>query len=99
MVFWASDLQNERKFIVVANSLSEKNIYVQSATLNGKKWNNSWFQHSDIIKGAKLVFEMGPKPSNWGKEIKPPSISTKLSSTNGFIKIYNMQLKPCGGSC
>ena len=61
------NLENGKKFIVRANNNSEKNIYIQSAVLNGKKYNNSYLRHDDIMSGSELVFEMGPNPNEqWG---------------------------------
>jgi predicted alpha-1,2-mannosidase len=69
---------NGKAFEVVAHNNSEKNIYIQSATLNGKTWNKPWFSHSDIANGGKLVLEMGPLPNKkWGSapNAAPPSMS------------------------
>lgn len=65
-----------KKFIISAPSLSPENRYVQSATLNGKTWDQAWFKHSDIIEGAELILKMGSKPSDWGSRILPPSLSS-----------------------
>jgi len=65
------NLENGKTFTMNANNLSEENIYIQSVTLNGKPWNNVWLDHSDIINGAKLVFDMGNKPSEWGVNTLP----------------------------
>ena len=52
---------------VKANKLSDKNIYIQSAKLNGKPITTSFISHSDIANGGELVFEMGGKPNKkWG---------------------------------
>ena len=69
---------NGKDFEVVAHNNSEKNLYIQSATLNGKTWNKPWFSHADIAAGGKLVLEMGAIPNKkWGSapEASPPSIS------------------------
>ena len=69
---------NGKDFEVIANNNSEKNIYIQSATLNGKPWNKPWFNHSDIASGGKLTLQMGPLPNKrWGAapEDAPPSMS------------------------
>ena len=69
---------NGKTFEVVASHNSEKNIYIQSATLNGKAWNKPWFSHSDIDAGGKLVLTMGPLPNKqWGSDpgAAPPSMS------------------------
>ena len=60
-------LGNGKKFVVKANHNSPENKYIQSATLNGKKYSNSFLRHDDIMNGSELVFEMGPKPNEqWG---------------------------------
>lgn len=54
-------------FTVEAINNSEKNVYIQSATLNGKVYNKCWIDHKDVIKGGLLKLEMGPQPNkNWG---------------------------------
>lgn len=54
-------------FTIKANNVSRKNMYVQSATLNGKPLNSSIFPAKELLKGGELVLEMGPKPNeNWG---------------------------------
>lgn len=70
------NVDNERKFEVEAVNNNEKNIYIQSATLNGKPYNKTWLKHSDIITGGKLVLIMGPEPNfGWGSQPEnfPPS--------------------------
>jgi predicted alpha-1,2-mannosidase len=67
-----------KDLLIVANNNSEKNLYIQSATLNGKPLNKPWFSHVDIANGGKLVFQMGPAPNkNWGSglDAAPPSMS------------------------
>ena len=56
-----------KTFIIKANNVSAENIYIQSATLNGKPLNEPWLKHSDIVNGGTLIFEMGPEPNKkWG---------------------------------
>lgn len=54
-----------RTFTVVAKNNSDKNIYVQSARLNGKTLKNSYVDFNDIRRGGTLELVMGPKPSKW----------------------------------
>lgn len=71
-------LGNGKTFEVVARNNSARNMYIQSATLNGKAWNKPWFSHADIADGATLVLTMGPEPSTaWGTDPQdaPPSMS------------------------
>lgn len=54
-----------KNFTVVAKNNSDKNIYVQSARLNGKTLKNSYVDFNDIRRGGTLELVMGPKPSKW----------------------------------
>ncbi|KAG6008252.1 hypothetical protein E4U21_004714 [Claviceps maximensis] len=56
---------------------SYQNIYIQSATLNGKPYNKNWIDHSFFTQGKELVLELGSRESNWGTRIEdlPPSVS------------------------
>ena len=65
-----------RTFTMTAQNNSPQNVYIQSATLNGKALNNSYITHQQILAGGTLNFVMGPKPNmNWGKAAatRPPS--------------------------
>jgi putative alpha-1,2-mannosidase len=71
-------MENGKDFMIVARNNSAKNVYIQSATLNGTTWNKPWFSYSDIAGGAKLVLNMGPEPNkSWGNapDAAPPSMS------------------------
>ena len=70
-------LPANKSFKVIAENNSDKNIYIQSVTLNGKKHNYSYITHKQIMDGGELKFVMGPKPNyDFGKEKKfrPASI-------------------------
>lgn len=54
-----------KTFTVVAKNNSDKNIYVQSARLNGKTLKNSYVDFNDIRHGGTLELVIGPKPSKW----------------------------------
>ena len=56
-----------KQFVIKANNSSKKNIYVQAATLNGKKLDTFYFDASELLKGGELVLEMGSEPNKqWG---------------------------------
>ena len=55
-----------KTFTVKALNNSDENIYIQSATLNGKRYDKSYIDYRDIIAGGTLTLTMGPKPSKWG---------------------------------
>lgn len=71
-------LGNGKTLQIVARNNSAKNMYIQSAKLNGKPWTKPWFSHADIANGATLELMMGPEPSKtWGTDPHdaPPSMS------------------------
>jgi predicted alpha-1,2-mannosidase len=60
-------LENGRSFAVKAHGVSKPNVYIQSATLNGKPYRKSYLEHADLMAGGELVFQMGPRPNTkWG---------------------------------
>ena len=60
------NLENGKSFTVEKIYQSENNIYIKSATLNGKEYNYSYIKHDDIMNGGTLILEMTNTPSNWG---------------------------------
>ena len=69
---------NGKDFVIVARNNSATNMYIQSATLNGKAWSKPWFSQADIADGAELVLTMGPEPNTkWGSAVDdaPPSMT------------------------
>ncbi|WP_327235380.1 glycoside hydrolase family 92 protein [Streptomyces sp. NBC_01317] len=73
---------NGTRFTVKADGVSPSNYYVQSATLNGKRFSNTWLDYSQIISGGTLDFTMGSKPSQWGARTEP-AYSLNSDSGNG----------------
>lgn len=68
------ELDNGKQFIIEAKDTSWDNKYIQSATLNGKLLNRSWFTHEELINGGTLTLQMGNRPNKeWGIETPPPS--------------------------
>ncbi|TRX59596.1 glycoside hydrolase family 92 protein [Fulvivirga sp. M361] len=71
-------------FTIEAKNVSNKNIYIQSAKLNGNVLNKPWFYHEELVNGGSLILKMGPKPNKkWGISPKaaPPSLSNQLSQS------------------
>jgi predicted alpha-1,2-mannosidase len=61
------DKYQGRTFTVLAKNNSAENIYIQSATLNGKPWLKPWLTYQQITTGGTLSLVMGPKPNlEWG---------------------------------
>jgi predicted alpha-1,2-mannosidase len=76
---------NGKTFEITAKNNSDKNIFIQSATMNGKPWNKPWFSHADIANGGKLELTMGSTPNTqWGSapDAAPPSMSQPEQAGN-----------------
>jgi len=54
---------NGRNFTIRAPKASAENRYVQAVRLNGRPLSNSEITYADIVGGATLTFDMGPKPN------------------------------------
>ena len=73
-------LSGGKKFTILAHHVSSKNIYIQSARLNGKPFNQCWIRHHTILNGGKLEFVMGSKPEKtWGISGIPEKASSLLN--------------------
>jgi predicted alpha-1,2-mannosidase len=71
-------LEDGKKFVIEAKGNNKENVYIQTATLNGKTFDRNWLSHQDIINGGTLQFTMGETPAmNRGvaEEAKPFSLS------------------------
>lgn len=57
------DMGGGKTFEMTAKNLSEKNKYVGRVLLDGKPLESGTISHSDLLRGASLVFEMTDSPS------------------------------------
>ena len=56
-----------KEFVITTENNTPENIYIQSATLNGKPLNKSWIYFKDIVSGGILNYVLGRKPNpEWG---------------------------------
>ncbi len=55
-------LENGRKFTIRAKNVSDKNIFIRSATLNGKHYSKAYITHAEIMGGGVLEFSMADQP-------------------------------------
>ena len=70
-------LSDGKIFSVIANKVSQRNKYIQSAKLNGQPFNRAWIKHSEIVQGGKLEFTMGDRPNKeWADD---PSVFLQLT--------------------
>jgi len=65
------NLGNEKKLTITAKNFSEKNIYINDATINGQPLDRAWFRHHEIINGAEICLMMNDRPNEWGRENFP----------------------------
>jgi len=64
-----------KTFVVEARNNSKTNVYIQSATWNGRAVNRCWLYASEVTGGGTLVLQMGPRPNKaWasGADGGPP---------------------------
>ncbi|RYY06610.1 MAG: hypothetical protein EOP43_05830, partial [Sphingobacteriaceae bacterium] len=74
------NLENGKKFVIEAPANSKQNVYIKSASLNGKPFTKNFIKHEEIINGGVLKLEMADQPNkNRGikEEDKPFSVSRK----------------------
>ncbi len=64
-------LEGGKTFEIIAHNNSEQNIYVQSASLNGKPLPELAISYEQIMRGGRLELQMGPAPSG-NVEIQKP---------------------------
>ena len=57
-----------KEFVITTENNTPENIYIQSATLNGKPLNKSWIYFNEIVNGGTLSYVLGSKPNpRWGE--------------------------------
>ncbi|WMJ87124.1 GH92 family glycosyl hydrolase [Anaerocolumna sp. MB42-C2] len=79
------DVGNGKQFVIEADNVSSDNYYIQSATLNGKNFDRTWIDYSEIIRGGTLKFQMGSSSSDWAVEGITALSSSDLTDT----KVYD----------
>jgi predicted alpha-1,2-mannosidase len=57
-----------KDFVIEARGATRENRYIQSASFNGRPWNQWWIRRRDVVAGGRLVLELGPAPNpGWAK--------------------------------
>lgn len=56
-------LENGKKIEISAPANSDENRYIRSMTWQGKKYGKNYLNYRDMLKGGKMVFEMGNTPN------------------------------------
>lgn len=71
-------LENGKKVQIESKNNSSENRYIQSLKWNGRNYTKNYLNHSELVKGARLVFDMGDQPNKKrgiNKDDLPYSIS------------------------
>lgn len=72
------NLENGKTFVVRAPNVSSSNLYLRSASLNGKKLISPHIVHSNIMKGGVLDLDLSPVP------VEHAFTRSPLSNTGGL---------------
>ncbi len=56
------NLENGKKFEIITNQLSDKNIYIEKAVLDNKELASAFIPHFNIMNGGKIEFTMSSVP-------------------------------------
>ena len=60
------NLENGNTFTISAQNLSDTNIYIEYAYLNGRELDRTYITHTEIMEGGTLEFQMTDNPAVWG---------------------------------
>ncbi len=95
-------LSNGKKFSIKAQGSGIKAPYIQSASLNGADYPNSFISYTDIMKGGELLLRMGSEPDKeWGRapENRPSALPVEpenLLKPLGADKLFMPYIKSAG---
>lgn len=56
-------LENGKTLRIRADNNSRDNRYIRNLNLNGKRYDNNYLRHADLLRGATLRFDMGATPN------------------------------------
>ena len=55
--------ENGKTMVIEAANNSKKNVYIQSAKLNGKVFSNNYLTYKELTEGGIVKYEMGDQPA------------------------------------
>jgi predicted alpha-1,2-mannosidase len=73
-------LDNGKTIEIIGGHAAPDSPYVQSLRVNGQSYDSPWIPWSSLSNGASLDFELGSKPSQWGKDPQNAPLSFDASS-------------------
>ncbi|MNY33017.1 Glycosyl hydrolase family 92 [compost metagenome] len=56
-------LQNGKVLAIDATNQDKGNVYVNQVKINGKSYTKNFFRYEELIKGAKIQFDMSDQPN------------------------------------
>lgn len=62
------------EFVIEAGNNPAKNIYIESASMNGALLQKPFITHSELVKGGRLSLAMTPSPAYWDGTVRPPKV-------------------------
>jgi predicted alpha-1,2-mannosidase len=78
-------LENGKQFIIDAPGNSKAHVYIKTATLNGKRFDQNWLSYTDIVNGGQLQLQMSDQPAykrGVSTASRPFSLSGENDSSN-----------------
>ena len=86
--------ENGNNLVINAPNNSDKNIYIESMTFNGKNYTKNYLDHNDLFKGGVIDIVMGDKP-NLERGINPEDMPYSFSvNEEGISKLSPISVKP-----
>lgn len=55
--------ENGKTLVIEATNNSKKNVYIQSAKLNGKMFSRNYLTYDELTGGGNVQYEMGDQPA------------------------------------
>lgn len=85
--------ENGKNLVINAPDNSEKNIYIESLSFNGKDYTKNYLDHNELYKGGVLDFKMGDKP-NFNRGVNPEDLPYSFSvDEEGISKLSPISVK------
>ena len=76
-------LENGKNISISAKKNSKENVYIEYMKVNGKNYPKNYLTHGDLLKGAKIDFEMSAIP-NKKRGTQPDAFPYSFSSETGM---------------
>jgi predicted alpha-1,2-mannosidase len=70
--------ENGKELVINAPENSDKNIYIESMTFNGKEYTKNYLEHFELLNGGVLDIKMGDKP-NVNRGVNPEDFPYSFS--------------------